>query len=206
MKELIKLLTPFLLIGVFIVSCVGTDKILHGLFYESSFVAINESNIKSTEVITVNAVLVFTPPDNVEAVNYYLLEPYLMDHKEYSFLMPKDEFKEYEAKLVESVQKHNWENYPVLKVEQISPDRQAIELRVNGDKRNYVTRYEATDKNIYLTSFKKEDLGSECHYMLIGILVGVMCIYLVKFLLKKFVNSQLERDSDVIETNPNLGK
>ncbi|HRH45633.1 MAG TPA: hypothetical protein PKY82_28595 [Pyrinomonadaceae bacterium] len=175
------LIRPFILIGVFFAISFVAGRILHPIWAESRFVSIGNSNADQTNV------LVFTP-DNVEVIQYGNLDEYLREHQDYSFLLPTDKIEIYHTKLVENSQKSNLKNQVSLNVEQISNNRQSIELRIDGNRRNSVTRYEATDKEIFLKTSLTENLFTEFPFLLIVISIGFVCALLTRFVLKKSIN------------------
>ena len=172
---------PFILVGVFLVTCFVAGKIFHPFWAESRFIPIDNSNANWVNI------LVFTP-DNAQIIQYGNLTEYLKEHRDYSFVVPAEKLEFYDAKLFENFQKSNLKSQISLNIVRFSNNRQSIELRIDGSRRNFVTRYEATDKEIFLKSFLTESLFTELPFFLIVLIISVLFTLITHLLLKKIVS------------------
>jgi hypothetical protein len=75
-------------------------------------------------------------------------------HPDYTFLAPIGQDDSINGMLTESLRKKRSSASPEIKVEQISPTRQSIELGLYGDGET-IAWYEATDKEIFPKAIKQ---------------------------------------------------
>ena len=174
------LLIPSILIGVFLSVVFIAGKILHPFWAESRFVPINELNAHEVNI------LVFTP-NNAEIIKYGDLDEYLKEHKDYSFTVSNDKFDFYHTKIFENFQKTSIESHLSLNFVQFN-NCQSIELRIDGNRRNSVTRYEATEKGIFLKTYLTENLFTELPFLLIILTIGFLFTLFTNSLLRKSIN------------------
>lgn len=175
-----KLLLPSILIGVFLLTSFIAGRIIYPFWAESRFVPIDNSNSQWVNILVLT-------PDNAEIIKYGDFNEYLKEHKEYSFTIPNDRLENYHKKLFENLQKANSKSSLNLKIVQLSNNRQSIELRIDGNRRNLVTRYEATEKEIFLKAFLTESLFTEFPLFLIAIGIGGLFTLFTNLLLKRFL-------------------
>lgn len=175
-----RFLIPSLLLGVFLSTFFIAGRIIYPFWSESRFVPIDNSNSDLVNILVVT-------PDNAEIVKFGELNKYLKEHKESSFTIPNDKLENYHQKLFENFQKANLKSSLSLKVVQLSSNRQSIELKIDGNRRNLITRYEATEKEIFLKTFLTENLFTELPLLLIAIGIGGLFTLFTYLLLKRFL-------------------
>jgi predicted PilT family ATPase len=176
------LLLPSVLIGVFLLTSFIAGRIIYPFWSESRFVPIDKTNAEWVNILVVT-------PNNAEIIKYGDLAGYLKGHKEYSFTVPNDRIENYHKKLFENFQSANSKSSLNLKIVQLSGNRQSIEIRINGNRRNLITRYETTEKEIFLKAFLTESLFTEFPLLLISIGIGGLFTLFTNLLLKRFLST-----------------
>lgn len=92
-------------------------------------------------------VVIFTG-DGAESLPYGLVSSYVATHPDYTFLAPLGQEASIEMKLAESLRKRGAPHVAKIKVTQLAPGRQMLEVGYYEDG-EMVTLYEATDKEIH---------------------------------------------------------
>jgi hypothetical protein len=181
MKVLVKLY-PLLIVAVFIASCFLSTKISVPLLNIRHTIAIDKTNYPkySARVVVIDS-------DDIDEVMLEKLDEYKKEHPNYSFLIPKEREEYFRNKINEKVNKNNWESTTRLRVEHITENKQLIEYEMDGDRRSYLTKYEATDKDIIPLSFALFDMGFGCELLIIGIVSGFLCCSVFKFIFNKYI-------------------
>jgi hypothetical protein len=184
MKALVKLY-PLLIIIIFIASCYLSTKISVPLLKTWHTIAIDKSNYPkySARVVVVDS-------DDIDEVFIENLDKYKDEHPNYSFLIPKEREEYFRNKINEKVNTRNRESSTQLRVEQIGENKQLIEYEMDGDKRSYLTKYEATEKEIVPLTFVLFDIILGCEFFFIGIMVGAICCGIFKFIFNKYIKSK----------------
>lgn len=175
-----RFLAPSILLGVFLSATFIAGRIIYPFWSESKFVPIDKTNAEWVNILVLT-------PNNAEIIKYGDLNEYLNEHKEYSFTVPNDRLENYHKKLFENFQKANSKSSLNLKIVQLSNNRQSIEVRIDGNRRNLITRYEATENGIFLKTFLTENLVTGFPLFLIAIGIGGLFTLLTYLLLKKFL-------------------
>lgn len=94
-------------------------------------------------------VAIITPQGAELFLNREQMDEFLKTHKTYSYLVPQGQELNVQEQLRASYhERYNGKAFPSIKVEPIDADHQLIELYMNGDHRDEVLWYEASDKKI----------------------------------------------------------
>jgi hypothetical protein len=90
--------------------------------------------------------------DSAEVIDYEHADDYIKTHPNSTFLVPSEQ--EADEMLAKSLKTRGSTVSPKVKVRQISPSRQSVEIGLYGDWETVVW-YEATDKEVYPKSIKE---------------------------------------------------
>jgi hypothetical protein len=170
------------MVVIFIASCHLSTKVSIPLLKTWHTIAINKSTYPKgwAKIVAVDS-------DDIDELYLENLDKYKEEHPNYSFLIPKEREEYFRTKINEKVKARNRENSTQLRVEQLNENKQLIEYEMNGDRRSYLTKYEATEKEVVPLTVAEYDIKLACEFFFIGILVGAISCGIFKFIFNKYI-------------------
>lgn len=123
-----------------------------------------------------------TLPDKFEIVRLHELEEFKSKNSNYSYLVQTDNLAAINQQLVEEYYKKNPDSVPQIKVEQMSGEKQIVQVHFGGQGL-LEHRYEATEKDFKSLTYKFEGAGFVFGPCCVTGLIGFIVYCLLRFVL-----------------------
>lgn len=184
MKILLKFY-PAILIIIFILSCNFSAKLSNPLINSYYTYPINESPYPKSFM----QIAAFSS-EKAYLTDLESIEEFKAAHSNASFFLPRDKEDFFKEKFSEAVKNDNEKNSSNIIVEQITEDKQRIEVHIVGSKSSGITKYEATDREIFPLTYAELNLGSAFYLVLTSLICGGLGCVIFNYFFKKFINAK----------------